>query len=266
MFNLDFDQIAAWFSHQFFSFLFIEQRDWCSFSFQFASSRNQLISSVNSWMALPLTYWMDWMSKCDVCSFCCFDIVWFKFLFVSKEKKCEDALSNRKWSIHVHWTSISEFVCTSKVKAEMNEHATTAKKDCSKRMRTSLPWLQWQWQRGGGASGTIDWDPFIWRYLWCFHLKIIRGAAHLDFFMPFNVHTFWQRHQLLIVIIISQMHWQFFNVWVVFFSFRFDSFMTMIFHLRIGLLVHTFTAVHRTIVVDKKNSHTRSCTVHSELI
>lgn len=42
---------------------------------------------------------------------------------------------------------------------------------------------KWNWEycdqndSGDGASGAFDWDPFIWRYLWCFHLKIIRSAA-----------------------------------------------------------------------------------------
>lgn len=69
-----------------------------------------------------------------------------------------------------------EFVCTSKVWAEKSRKGKL-REYCDRNDSGDGG------GGGGGASGTFDWDPFIWRYLWCFHLEIIRSTAHVLFFI-----------------------------------------------------------------------------------
>lgn len=97
----------------------------------------------------------------------------------------------------VYWTSIANLFARQKYEQKRTETENCDWNDSG--------------DGGGGASGTFDWDPFIWRYLWCFHLKIIRSAAPVFFIVSSAVHAFWQRHQLLIVIISATLTIS--NVW-----------------------------------------------------
>lgn len=73
--------------------------------------------------------------------------------------------------VRVHWTSISEFVCTSKVKAKQNIKRKK-KQDVRVDKRKRILWLQWQWPKMTAALRALLTEILpIWRYLWCFHLE-----------------------------------------------------------------------------------------------
>lgn len=153
----------------------------------------------------------------------------------------------------VYWTSIANLFARQRY-----EQKRTEKGNCD--------WNDSGDGGRGGASGTFDWDPFVWRYLWCFHLKIIRSAAQEFFslYTHFDSGTGFQ----------SSSSWQHIdNFQCLIFCFFF--FVVIIFHFAKSHRAFNFYRSHTRNSNDglccarkQKNGKklARSCAAHSELI